>query len=267
MKLIIISIIFIIGLLFLCSYKSSDLYEGFENNQKEECPNLLIQKGQELHLIYNNKARIPGVNPVKFKNLEDYTEFLRWQRAKGIRCPVLYFQQTYDAQNKVGYRMLPDPIDKRAGMSSHIPHVAKEQPLYDANHDDMPYNQKDYAGFDPQDQYIGAYTSLDKNFRSSEKKRANAMDLNWGGSAYSENSVTGGVFDGDKRNSNDNPYISKEKNISFQQDMPQKLDSKSTHKVKNMSAGLQKEIASRYGGSIINTAETRSIGAPERATK
>lgn len=267
MKIIIISIIFIIGLLFLCSYKSSDLHEGFKNKENDVCPNLLVQKGQELHLIYSNKARIPGVNPVKFKNLEDYTEFLRWQRAKGIRCPVLYFQQTYDTQNKVGYRMLQDPIDKRAGMSSHAPHIAKEQPLYDANHDDMPYNKNDYAGYDPNDQYIGAFTPLDKNFRSSEKVSANAMDLNWGGAAYSENKVSSGVFDSDKRSSYDNPYISKDKNLSFQQEMPRKLDGKSNHKVKNMSPSLQKEIASRYGGSIINTAETRAIGAPERATK
>ena len=96
MKLIIIAIIFILGLLFCCNYKHSDIKEGFESSS--ECPNLLVQKGKELHLIYSNKARIPGVNPIKFKNLEDYVEFLNWQRAKGIRCPVLYFQETYDAQ-------------------------------------------------------------------------------------------------------------------------------------------------------------------------
>ena len=68
MKLFIIVIIFILGLLFCCNYKHSDLIEGFES--KTACPNLLVQKGKELHLIYSNKARIPGVNPIKFKNLE-----------------------------------------------------------------------------------------------------------------------------------------------------------------------------------------------------
>ena len=53
-----------------CTYKTSDLREGFDS--KEECPNVLIQKGKELHLMYTNKAKIPGVNPVKFDNLEDY---------------------------------------------------------------------------------------------------------------------------------------------------------------------------------------------------
>ena len=68
MKLIIIAIIFILGLLFCCNYKHSDFKEGFQSSS--ECPNLLVQKGKELHLIYSNKARIPGVNPIKFKNLD-----------------------------------------------------------------------------------------------------------------------------------------------------------------------------------------------------
>ena len=113
MKLIIIAIIFILGLLFCCNYKHSDFKEGFQSSS--ECPNLLVQKGKELHLIYSNKARIPGVNPIKFKNLEDYVEFLNWQRAKGIRCPVLYFQETYDAQNNKGYRMLPNIVKNKEG--------------------------------------------------------------------------------------------------------------------------------------------------------
>lgn len=261
MKIVIVSVIFMIGLLFLCNYKTSDLYEGFGNDP--ECPNLLVQKGQELHLIYSNKARIPGVNPIKFNNLEDYTEFLKWQRAKGIRCPVLYFQQTYDAQNKVGYRMLPDPIEKQGGLPSHSPHLAKEQPLYDANHDDMPYNKKDYAGFDPQDQYIGAYTPLDKQFKSSDKISANAMDINWGGAAYTQNLVNAGVFDTDKRNLYDNPYVSKDKNVTFQQELSDSTDVKK--RVKKMSPQVQKEIASRYGGSNINTAQTRALGAAQRS--
>ena len=28
----------------------------------------------------------------EFNNLEEYTEFLEWQRGAGIRCPVLYVQ-------------------------------------------------------------------------------------------------------------------------------------------------------------------------------
>ena len=31
----------------------------------------------------------------------------------------------------------------------------------DANRDDPPYNQNNYAGIDPQDQYVGVRTPLD----------------------------------------------------------------------------------------------------------
>ena len=35
-----------------------------------------------------------------------------------------------------------------------------------------------YPGFDAEDQYVGAYTPLDKNFNSDEKVSANTMDTN-----------------------------------------------------------------------------------------
>ena len=126
-KLIIIGIVFLLGLYFSCNYTSQNIIEGFDTSTSN-CPNILIQKGKEFYLHNSKMAKIPGVNPVKFNNLEDYTEFLRWQRAKGIRCPVLYFQQTYDAQNNVGYRMLPDPVEKQAGLSSFPPRKAVEKP-------------------------------------------------------------------------------------------------------------------------------------------
>ncbi len=258
MKLLCISILFLLGIVFLSTYKTSDLKEGF--SMSEECPNLLVQKGTKLHLIYSNKAKIPGVNPVVFNNLEDYVEFIKWQRAKGIRCPILYFQQTYDAQNNVGYRMLPDPIEKQAGLSSHAPMVAKEQPLYDANHDDLPYNKQDYAGFDPQDQYIGANTPLDKNFRSNEKISANAMDTNWGGGGYSEILVDEGAFKEDARRSYDNPYVSRRKNIAFQDELPR--ENPLTHHIKGsrVTPEMADEISKRYGGhGIENRPEERAL--------
>jgi len=255
MKILMASIVFLIGIAFVCTYKSSDFQEGF--SVKEECPNLLIQKGKELHLIYSGKAKIPGVNPVKFNNLEEYAEFLKWQRAKGIRCPVLYFQQTYDTQNNVGYRMLPDTVEKQAGLSSFAPTVAKEQPLYDANHDDMPFNKNDYPGFDSQDQYIGAYTALDKNFKSNSEKSANAMDTNWGGASYSDGVAESGEYAEDSRPGYDNPYISRANNAAFQKELP-KMDPKSRHQRNIQSPKIQAEIRKAYGGRLENTTVTRS---------
>jgi len=257
MKYIAAIIVFLIGIAFLCTYKSSDFKEGFSID--EDCPNLLVQKGKHLHLIYSNKAKIPGVNPVIFNNLEEYTEFLKWQRAKGIRCPVLYFQQTYDAQNNVGYRMLPNPIEKQAGLSSFTPPLAKEQPLYDANHDDLLYNKNDYPGFDPQDQYIGAQTPLDKNFHSSEKISPNAMDSNWGGAAYSENLTETGMFAEDTRKSYDNPYIPRKKNVSFQNEFPSESAYIRHKKTGAQSNATKEKIAAAYGGHLENKPMERAV--------
>ena len=183
-------VLLIIGLLFCATQKHSDVVETFKGNS--DCPNLLVQEGNKILLLNKNKARIPGVNPIVFNNLEEYVEFVNWQRKMGIHCPVLYFQQTYDAQNNRRYRMLPDITEKNAGFPSHI--QAREKPLYDAAHDDPPFNVGSYAGFDAQDQNIGAYTPLDKLYHSSDKVSANPMDVNWGGRKYARDLVKAGVY-------------------------------------------------------------------------
>ena len=256
MKTTIIISLFVLGLLFCMLYRHSDLVEGFVS--KGDCPNLLIQKGKELHLLYTNKAKIPGVNPIKFKSLEEYVEFLEWQRAKGIHCPILYFQETHDAQNKVGYRMLPDLIEKQGGLPSMVPRRAAEQPLYDANRDDMPFNVNSYPAFDAQDQYIGAYTPLDKIFESSSEKSANAMDTHWGGAVFSENQVIKGAYADDMRFSTVEKQIDI-KPVDASRDIQNKVNNiEKQRDIIHPSKDTQREIASRYGGEITNMAESRA---------
>ena len=89
-------IAFVVFLLGLYYYTKGAEREGFQS----QCPNLLIQKDSKFYLYNSKQVKVPGVNPVEFDNLEDYTEFLDWQRSKGIRCPVLYLQQIFDAQGK-----------------------------------------------------------------------------------------------------------------------------------------------------------------------
>ena len=99
-------------------HSSSQIHEGFDNNV--DCPNLLVQKGKELHLLYTNKAKIPGVNPIKFNNLEDYVEFIDWQRSQNINCPVLFLQHSYDAQGKSVYQIRPSPTELGGGLNSTL---------------------------------------------------------------------------------------------------------------------------------------------------
>ena len=160
---IIIMIVFLAGLIFCITGKPITLKEGFLGNSN--CPNLLLQKGSEIFLYNKNRAHVPGVNPIKFNNLEEYVEFTDWQRRMGIKCPVLYLQQTYDAQNNLGWRPLNDPVYPNAGvLAGPMPQMPQETLLYDAGRLDPPYNQADYPAYDEMNQYIGDYTPLDKMF-------------------------------------------------------------------------------------------------------
>ena len=175
----------------------------------EMCPNILIRKGNELHLMNTKKAKIPGVNPIKFDNLEEYAEFVEYQKKLNINCPVLYYQETYDTQNSKGMRLLDDPLDPNSGLSSNlevpqvepIQTVAPKTLLTDANVDNnSAYNQHQFSGFDEQDQYIGANTDLDTiTGDESNGKSTNPMAKNWGGHEFTHNAIQEGKFEGRMR--------------------------------------------------------------------
>ena len=71
--------IFIIGLMFSATPTSHSVREAFQGRplasdeaNQNRCPNILIQKGTELYLHNSRLANVPGVNPLKFNNLEEY---------------------------------------------------------------------------------------------------------------------------------------------------------------------------------------------------
>ena len=196
MKLKLIIGVFMLGLFFCATHKTEDIIETFDSSQ--DCPNILVQSDDKLKLLNKNKALVPGVNPIYFNNLEEYTEFVEWQQSQGITCPILYFQQTYTTQGEKKYRLLPDPVEKNAGLPPSR-YKAKTRQLYDASRDDPPYNRNSYAGSDPQDQNIGIYTPLDKMFHSSNKQSDSAMDTNWKGKAETNADIKKGLFNDDFR--------------------------------------------------------------------
>jgi len=216
LKLLVILVVFILGLYFSCRYTSNDVIEGFDVSQSK-CPNILIQKGKELYLHNSRMAKIPGVNPVKFNNLEEYVEFLDWQRSQNIKCPVLFLQHSYDTQGNPVYKFRPSPTDVQGGLppvlsygtdSQAIPLSVQESiqeppetKLIDAGRDDAPYNDNSYPGYDPINLYQGEYTPLDKMFNQQEKTgrlSTNAMDMNWGGDAYTKGAIDAGYYKGDE---------------------------------------------------------------------
>lgn len=217
-------IVFMIGLYFYAKSSDPKYAEGFTNeNYQPRCPNLLIQKGSRFYLYNSKLAQVPGVNPIEFDNLEDYTEFLDWQRSQGIRCPVLYLQSSYDAQGNRVYKARPSVSEPQAGLppsaaapigvASQVPPIpestlgypdslAYPNPtlLVDATRNDPPYNKGSYPGYDQTDYYVGTTTPLDIENVKQEQATVSPdpMDPNWGGQAYTQSLIDKGYYKGNE---------------------------------------------------------------------
>jgi len=201
---ILILIAFLVGLYVYGKYGSKEIIEGLTNaNNEVRCPNILVQKGIKYYLYNSKVAKIPGVNPVEFQNLEEYVEFLGWQRSQGIRCPVLFLQHSYDAQGSSVYKVRPSPTDLQGGLPPSLPYANPNPTLLtDAARNDQPYNQNTAAGYDPTSQYVGATTPLDMMNQQEENLlfSPNPMDDNWAGQEYTQSLVDAGFYKGNEVN-------------------------------------------------------------------
>ena len=172
----------------------------FASMNNDRCPNILIQHGSEIFLYNSKVEKVPGVNPIRFKSLDDYSEFMDWLQGRGIRCPVLFLQFSYDAQGQAVYKMRPSPTDLQGGLSPNVPYSPAPAALVqmmDASRDNPPFNNQMYDGFDPLNFNMGDYTAHDAAFREKEltsKYSDNPMDANWGGIRYTESVVNSGAY-------------------------------------------------------------------------
>lgn len=208
-------IVVLVAIYFYAKYAGYVTFEGLTNmNSNMRCPNLLIQKGSRFYLHNSKVSKVPGVNPIEFENLEDYTEFLDWQRSQGIRCPVLYLQETFDAQGNPVYKVRPSVSDPQAGLPPSIASskgeimrelgLDVETPLLypnptllvDATRNDPPWNHDSYPAYDETNYYVGTTTPLDAMNYAQEKLpiSPDPMDPNWGGAAYTQKLVDRGFY-------------------------------------------------------------------------
>jgi len=214
-KIVMILSMFILGIYFIFAQVRMAGKEGFEPNTtiEKNCPNVLIQKGNMFYLFNANRAKVPGVNPLQFNSLEEYIEFTDWQRGQGIRCPIMYLQESYDAQGTAVFKYRPSPTNTQGGLQETRIDIDKAMPtnygvrdeiqqpesellgdvlksgskLLDAGKDDYPYNKGDVPAFDAKGQYQGINTPLDKMFNADGVgKSVNPMDTNWGGVKYTQ---------------------------------------------------------------------------------
>ena len=144
----------------------------FSNNGKEpfvsnQCPTTMIKKGNQI-LLYNPKlAKIPGVNPIVLKSLKEYEEYVKWQRASNINCPILHLERMYDTQGVENYEIKQSfMLNQPSGALNHDLPVVHKTPdvnlLLNAHYDNNPpYNQNSIAAYDPHNLHIGSMTKLD----------------------------------------------------------------------------------------------------------
>ena len=126
LAIIILLIIFLFGLYYL----NNSFIEGLNNRKHKvnSCPDMLIQDGLKLYLYNSKLAKVPGVNPIEFNNLEEYVEFTKWQRNQKLRCPVLYLQHTFNTQGESTYKIRPSIHDMQGGLPP-----SKDMPSKDTN--------------------------------------------------------------------------------------------------------------------------------------
>ena len=127
---------------------------------------------------------------------------MEWQRSQGIRCPVLYLQESYDAQGNPELKARPSPLNMQGGLQNqniNAGPIQDESLLLDAGRNDPPYNENSYPAFDQMNQDIGLYTPLDKMFHETNGQVSpNPMDTTWGGREYTQELVDAGYYDGDE---------------------------------------------------------------------
>jgi len=166
--------------------------ENNEENNEETCPDMLIDNGDVILLYNSSQPTVEGQNPLSFYNMDDYIKYLDEQKKKNNKreCPILYLQKSYNAQGKLNYLAKSGPFDNDAGYPVTV---------IDASLLDPPYNQGQYASFDPSSQYVGVYTNLDQlhdaTLTNTGQWSDNPMDPNWGGVLFTQMQIDNGKYD------------------------------------------------------------------------
>lgn len=170
---------------------------------EDECPDILMKRGETYHLYFSKQPEIAGVNPKVFNNLGEYDAYQQDQQTNGKSCPILFVQEEYNAQNEPVYRVHDQPNSGNASGAGWTHSVLNpDQPVpqhvqrTDASRAHAPYNQGNFAGFDPYGQDVGKITDLDELAMKPETEEIsdNPMDPNWGGVMYTQQLVDAGKY-------------------------------------------------------------------------
>ena len=160
-KVLTIFIIFMIifGIYFIAKPRNESFISA-------ECPNTMIKDGNKILLYNPNYAKIPGVNPIQMNSLEDYEQYVEWQRANKLSCPILHLEKVFDTQGSEMYQINSSfNNDNCSGGLNHSLPTVRQTPdlgkIIDASLDNSPYNSNQFPAYDKQDQDIGRSNIID----------------------------------------------------------------------------------------------------------
>ncbi len=125
----------------------------------DNCQTTLVKDGNNILLYDSTKATIPGVNPIKLKSLDEYKEYINWQRANRIRCPILHLEKVYTTQGSEMYEIRQNFLNNNHEMGSNPEYIDKSKSpnskCNDATLSHPPFNSNQFPAFDQQNQTQG----------------------------------------------------------------------------------------------------------------
>ena len=146
---ILIIVMFIWGLLFVIRQPiEPETFVG------DNCQTTIIKDGDHFLLYDSTKSTVPGVNPIQLKSLEEYKEYIQWQRANHIRCPILHLEKVFTTQGTEMYEIRQNFIsdDNEKGAN---PSFNSKPKCNDATLTRPPFNSNQFPAFDQQNQTQG----------------------------------------------------------------------------------------------------------------
>ena len=76
-----------------------------------KCPTTLIKDGNQYYIYDPSMAKVPGINPIQFKSIDEYKEYIEWQRRNNLQCPILHLEKVYNAQGTQMYEIRQNFIE------------------------------------------------------------------------------------------------------------------------------------------------------------
>lgn len=136
--------------------------EGFTSGK---CPTTMIKRGDQILLYNPNYVKVPGVNPIVLKSLKEYEDYVKWQRANNLNCPILHLESMYNTQGLEQYEIKSSfKSNTPMGPLNHeLPHIYKTPDINTMLQDnsDSKFSKNFHNPYDPYNQEVGIYTNKD----------------------------------------------------------------------------------------------------------